>query len=275
LADALVEYDFDPNTRHQFKKWTEVERHAVAILNELKERAEYSYEVRVYLNGPPVDLDEGKNIANLEIDSTPVNMRICAATDELLEPLIKYKIHPSAQRINTALTYTFSVPVKANEEVYLEEYSKASQITEFVIDSLRLIRPKDDIGVLELEVVPVLNYTPSIREPAQSRYRMELARFQPRRFDYSPSSLHPLDENEIKTVRETVEARLPLQQRFEYAIGRFRNSIERYSQDDPERLLEWAIALEALYLNDVRQAWREAPMIGVSNHKAKAEWELT
>lgn len=39
-------------------------------------------------------------------------------------------------------------------------------------------------------------------------------------------------------------------QKIEYAIKRFRNSIERYSPDDPERLLEYAIALEAIYLSD-------------------------
>ena len=250
LADALVAHQFDPSTRHQFKKWTDVKELVTTNLSEIRNRTEYSYEVRVYLNGPPVDLDANKNIANLSINNTTVHIDICTATDALLEPLVKYKKHPSAQRINTVLLYTFSAPVQASEEVYLREYSNAAKVTEFVIDSLRLIRPKDDIGVLALEVVPTTKFTPYIREPAENRYRMELSTFQPRRFDFSPSSLLALDEKDIDMVRKTVEARLPQKQRFEYAIGRFRNSIERYSPDDPERLLEWAIALESLYLND-------------------------
>jgi hypothetical protein len=42
----------------------------------------------------------------------------------------------------------------------------------------------------------------------------------------------------------------PKNKKIEYAIKRFRNSIERYSPNDPERLLEYAIALESIYLND-------------------------
>lgn len=37
---------------------------------------------------------------------------------------------------------------------------------------------------------------------------------------------------------------------FEVGIRRFRDSWERYSPDDPERLLDIAIAFEAIFLND-------------------------
>lgn len=38
---------------------------------------------------------------------------------------------------------------------------------------------------------------------------------------------------------------------LKYALRRLRSSVERYAPSDPERLLEYAIALEALYLNDI------------------------
>lgn len=81
-----------------------------------------------------------------------------------------------------------------------------------------------------------------------------MASFEPRRFDFSPASTSPLTIEEVEVVRKIVLMRLSSNKpawRFQHAINRFGNSIEKYSPEDPERLLEYAIALEALYLNDI------------------------
>jgi hypothetical protein len=122
-----------------------------------------------------------------------------------------------------------------------------------MVDALRLIRCHDDIGVIALEVIQLDSLTPAVRKTWADRYQPELARIEPQRLEFGPPSLVPLSDGEIDQLRRFVSALCGEQGKFKglmYALKRFRSSVERYSPSDPERLLEYAIALEALYLND-------------------------
>jgi hypothetical protein len=253
LAAQLTSLGFEPAARKSFDKWTKARENTYAELLTLNNLTDYEYEVRIFLNGPTVDSDEDIEIASLQIDNRPVVVSLGYATDELLTPLVEYDTTPGFNKINTAVRYTIRVPVDSGEEDYLIEYSNAASIAELVLDGLRLCRPDEDIGVLALEVLPSGTLTPSIRKTWATRFQAELARFEPKRFDFAPASASPLKDEEIAILKRTVISLLPGESsdwRYRHAIGRFRNSIEKYSPLDPERLLEHAIALEALYLND-------------------------
>lgn len=254
LAKEIVILGFSPTARAKFDKWDIAAKRTLAEIDAVKSRKDYKYEARVFLNGPPIDLAEDAVIAHLALEKRPIEVFLGYATDEILSPLVEYKTHPAIQRINTIIRYEIDVPVEAGEDPYLEEYARASLVAQFVLDSLRLCRPREDIGILALKMIPRSILTPDIREPWANRYHSELASFEPRRFDFSPASTSPLTIEEVEVVRKIVLMRLSSNKpawRFQHAINRFGNSIEKYSPEDPERLLEYAIALEALYLNDI------------------------
>lgn len=253
LAKELVAHEFNLAERAKFQKWEIVWKNLFEKLDQLRLEDEYHYEVLVFLNGPLVDFREDIIIANLLLQGKPIEISLGYATDEIMTPLIEYKRHPAIEKINTVIKYKVNIPIEAGEEDYLIQYHNASLVAQLLLDSLRLSRPLDDIGVLAIEVVPISFTAPIIRKTWASQFQNELARFEPKRFDFSPASLLPLNEQEIKKIKEVVALMLPeedLRWNFTYAMKRFRNSIERYSVDDSERLLEYAIALESLYLND-------------------------
>lgn len=253
LAAQLTSLGFEPAARKAFDKWEKARENTYAELLALNDLADYEYEVRIFLNGPSIDSNEEIEIASLQIDSRPIMVSLGYATDELLTPLVDYSVTPGFGKINTVVRYAIRVPVDSGEDDYLIEYVNAASIAELVLDGLRLCRPDEDVGVLALKVLPSGPLVPSIRETWANRFQAELARFQPRRFDFAPASATPLRNEEIATLESTVISLLPgefCDWRCRHAIGRFRNSIEKYSPSDPERLLEYAIALEALYLND-------------------------
>jgi Apea-like HEPN len=253
LAAQLTSLGFEPSTRKSFDQWVSARENTYAELLALNSLVHYEYEVRIFLNGPPVDSDEGFEIASLQIGNRPIVVSLGYATDELLTPLVEYDTTPGFDKINTVVRYSIRVPVDSGEEDYLIEYDNAASIAELVLDGLRLCRPDEDIGVLALEVLPLTTLTPSIRKTWANRFQAGLARFAPKRFDFAPASADPLKNEEIEILKKTVIASLSGEcraWRYRHAVGRFRNSIERYSPSDPERLLEYAIALEALYLSD-------------------------
>jgi hypothetical protein len=254
LAEALVDQDFDPTSRSAFDRWSATVDGVVSRLEQLAERPDYEYEVRIFLNGPAIDSAEDVLLGELSVRGEPVRVFLAYATDDLLDPLVDYTVVEGFNKVNTIVRYRTKVAVEADEVPYLQRYADAAEVAELFVDALRLVRCKEDIGVLALEIVELDSLTPGIRKTWADRYQAELARFQPRRFDFGAPSTVPLTDAELKRLRGAIYSLLGAQGSFKglkYALRRFRSSVERYAPSDPERLLEYAIALEALYLNDI------------------------
>jgi len=253
IAKELVGQGFELSEKSRFDKWDSVCIKTFEKLSQLKLEDEYHYEVLIFLNGPLIDYEEDVIIANLALQGKPIKILLGYAVDEIMTPLVEYAQHPAIDKINTVIKYRVNIPIEAGEDDYLVQYHNASLVAQLLLDSLRLCRPIDDIGVLAIEVVPISFTAPVIRKTWANQFQSELARFEPRRFDFSPASPLPLSEKEIERIKGITSLMLPdddLPWNLQYAMRRFRNSIERYSVDDAERLLEYAIALESLYLND-------------------------
>ena len=253
FARELAKNKFNLSKHSEFRKWDTVCKDSLEELEKLKLEENYNYEVCIFLNGPLIDELEDILIANLLFKDKPIEISLGYATDDALKPLVKYEIHPAFEKINTVIKYKVVIPIEAGEEEYLIQYHHASLVAQVLLDSLRLCRPLDDIGVLAIEVLPDSFSAPSIRKTWVSQYQHESAIFEPKRFDFSSASPLPLAEEEVKNVKIVVQLMLSktgFDQHCSYAMRRFRNSIERYSVNDSERLLEYAIALESLYLND-------------------------
>ena len=254
LAAALVVTGFELSQRGSFSRWPEAIDSSLTRLLELRSFAHYDYEVRIFLNGPTIDSCDDQPVADLRVGDKGIEVTLSYATDSLLQPLVEYRTTPGYDKVNTVVRYRTRVPVDTGEQPYLDEYVTAAQVAELVVDALRLIRCTDDVGVIALEIIESDTFTPAIRKTWADRYQVELATHQPSRFDFGAASHDPLSDEELSRLQRTVCALLEqhgLSGRIKIALGRFRNSVERYSPSDPERLLEYAIALEALYLSEL------------------------
>lgn len=264
LVEQLKIAGFDPAARQHFDSWEMVKEGTVSALKEIELLNEDSYEIRIFFNGPLIDQSEDVPLINLSKAGRTIRVVLGYATDDLLTPLsndgrpTSWKGEPviGVEKINTVAKYKVIIPAKDNEKSYSIEYSYASYLARLILDSLRLCRPLDDIGIITIEIHPLSPFAPHIQKTYDYAYEYQsyMAPYTPKRFDFSPASKAQLTNEELESVSRAILLMLPSitpkNKKIEYAIKRFRNSIERYSPDDPERLLEYAIALEAIYLND-------------------------
>lgn len=253
FALALVANGFSTAARSEFAAWSEAIERLHESLTAIYKRTAYRYDVRVFLNSPLIDDVTDAEIAALKLGDRPITVRLGYATDELLTTS-EYEAPDGYGKTNTVIRYEIELPVSAHEDEYLAEYRHAAELAEVAVDALRLLRPKDDIGVLSLEVVPEGPLTPAIRRTWAYRYRPELARFHPVRFEFALATPPVVSREELDRLRHFISLLVSEKGRghaMQQALRRFRNSFERYTPTDAERLLEYAIALEALYLSDI------------------------
>ena len=255
LARSLIAHGFDPASRGQFEEWSAVVEEITLHLQDLRTLDRYEYEVRIFLNGPPADLEGEVFVVHLDQDEEPISVAICYASDQLVSQLVEHdhQAVPDYAKINTIFRYRITLCVEDEEESYLQAYPRASRVGALLLDGLRLLRPGDDIGILALEIVPIDDFAPEIRKTWAESFRAELARFYPRRFDFRVSQFSPFQEGEVKDLGALVLLLLGESGRSRpifQARSRLANSIDRYAPDDPERLIEYAIALESLFLSD-------------------------
>ena len=253
LARSLVTHGFDPASRGQFEGWSAVEEKISQYLQDLRTLDRYEYEVQIFLNGPPADFENDASLVDLVRGEETISVGVCYASDQLVGRLVEHEEVPGYEKINTVLRYRVSLPVEAEEEQYLQTYPRASEVGALLLDGLRLLRPGDDIGILALEIAAVDDFAPTIRKTWADRFQTELARFYPSRFDFRPPQCSALQESEV-TILETLvsllEGKSGRSRPILQARRRLANSIDRYTPDDPEKLIEYAIALESLFLSD-------------------------
>ena len=253
LARSLVTHGFDPASRDQFEGWSAVKEEIIQHLQDLRTLDRYEYEVQIFLNGPPADFEGEASLVDLVQGEETISVGVCYASDQLVGRLVEYEEVPGYEKINTVLRYRISLPVEDEEESYLQAYPQASVVGALLLDGLRLLRPGDDIGILALEIVAVDDFAPTIRKTWADRFQTELARFYPRRFDFRLPQGSVLQEEEVTNLGTLVSllvGKSGLSRSILQARRRLANSIDRYAPDDPEKLIEYAIALESLFLDD-------------------------
>lgn len=255
LARSLVTHGFDPASRDQFEGWSAVKEEITQHLQDLRTLDRFEYEVQIFLNGPPADFEGEASLVDLVQGEETISVGVCYASDQLVSHLVEQEHQkvPGYEKINTVLRYRISLPVEDEEESYLQAYPQASVVGALLLDGLRLLRPGDDIGILALEIVAVDDFAPTIRKTWADRFQTELARFYPRRFDFRPPQCSVLQEEEVTNLGTLVSLLVGKSGRSRsilQARRRLANSIDRYAPDDPEKLIEYAIALESLFLDD-------------------------
>lgn len=258
LSDELNGLGFTPEKPESFQRWDDAIDGTLDRLAQLAAREENLYDVMAFLNGPLVDSDEEVSLGEITVSGTLVEVFLGPAPDELLTRLVRGDYHlsklplPNLSPVNSVLRYQIGVRVDAPVDTYLSVYADGAEILGRAMDVLRLLR-EEDIGIVTLHVFGARWATPDIRTSHERTYQPEFAARNPRRSFYYGHTAEPLTEPEFATLRAVAPVYLNGEVKikgFPVAMRRFRDSRERYHPDDPEALLDVAIAFEAIFLND-------------------------
>lgn len=258
LESALTALGFRLEAPAEFTAWDAVVTDVDAALGRLAARDVHRYRVRALLNGPLVDQDEPLVLAALAdwtdtVLQGPITLE--PATDRLLEEMTSEYEHrvlaPAVERSNAVLSFTVGRAVDESVERYRELYPLAANVVTCIVDVLRLLTP-DDIGVAYLTTREVEPFTPDIPLNYAWEYQPQYAVDVPRRLAFHPPSLPAFSDTQRTEAERLILARfeLPEVKGLGVMLRRFRDSYERYDARDPERLLDLAISLEAVFLND-------------------------
>lgn len=239
--------------------WGRIPDFILDDLSALADISDYVYHALVYLNGPLIDMEKivlvdlGWNDGLLLRDQ----ITLSPASDEDLA--LAAQEHPTPARLpygvqnsNTILRFTLALSADAPVEEYRRLYPFAVDVAIRVLDAIRLVAG-GDLGISYVKLISAADLTPAAPTNYAWEYQPEYAVYIPRRTVFkAPSVADSLAEESVVILQRLVLHRLGETdlKGFPVAIRRFRDSYERYDSEDPERLLDLAIALEALFLND-------------------------
>lgn len=247
-------------------------------------RERYTYESLAYLNGPALDTDEQLEIFGKltcgDVDSECIHVTrvvLIPASDELIAhaataaPYGGAKLPTGVERCNTIIKLELSLAVEASPSRYYDLYPISVHVAERVLEALRVTRP-EDIGISYIAIRAIEAGTPWAATEEWAVAGSRAPDWTPRRPTYAPVSLTPLSDTEARRVVALAPSMMwpPQVRGLPIARRRLRDAYERYPVDDAERLLEYAIALEAMVLNDqqskselgFRAAIRTARLLG-------------
>jgi hypothetical protein len=222
----------------------------------------FEYQAVAFLNGPKLESDSINLLDALTFGATgeyPIevtSVSLSYTTDELLShgvsgSPIGAKLPIGTEHSNLAIVIELRIPVRADPDRYYDLYPTCEHIASVVLESIRLVR-SEDIGISSIAIRGMADPSPWAPTEEWVYSGSRVAQWTPRRPTYAAASDVPMSESEVASVIELIPKILwpPKIAGLAIAQRRFRDGYERYAADDPERLLEFTIALEAILLND-------------------------
>lgn len=223
----------------------------------------FEYEAIAFLNGPVLQDERIEFLRELisgPSEKYPIEVRsvhLSYTTDEHLSYGVvgtSYsgaKLPTGTENSNLSIVIALAIPVHADPHRYYDLYPIAEHVASVVLEALRLVRP-EDIGISSIAIRSTNDYSPWAPSVEWVYSGARVAQWTPRRPTYATASEHPITAPELQAAIELAKKILepPTVVGLPIAQRRFRDGYERYPADDPERLLEFTIALEAILLND-------------------------
>jgi len=238
-----------------FDEWRAVVEGVVKTLSELETRQNHLYEARAYLNAPVCDFEGSKLLLGRD-DSTAFSVSIAQATDHDLSTMIEgygyaAQLPPGLYDCNTVLRIPLSAPVLGTLESFESLYPMAAELAARVLDVFRIVFG-EDIGICALTLESTQFGAPTIRQKYHHRFNPAFGPYLPQRFAFPSVTDRVITDEELRgssslLARHVADTKV---KGFGVALRRFRDTWDRHWPDSPERLLDIAIALEALFLND-------------------------
>lgn len=280
LIPTLEAAGCDPHHPAAFDDWDHVIDETVSRLRRLAERETWAYDVVALLNAPALDHDLPMHLVDTTVAGQTVALTLESASDSLLNEIQHREYNLTGvgrgvvtAPINAALRYRVEVPVHAPMRDYVRVLEDGVALFTRVVDVLRLVRA-DDVGIVGVESFPAEPEAPTIRYQYDVGHNPTYASVTPRRSYFFLESAEPLSDEALGRVRRALPSYLDGLhgvQGLEVAVRRYRDSRERHRPGEPESLLDLAVALEAVLLNDAasghgelgyRLALRAARLVG-------------
>lgn len=152
---------------------------------------------------------------------------------------------------NTMLRIPLSAPVLGTLQDFESLYPLAAELAARALDVLRIVFG-EDIGICALTIESKQFGAPTIRQKYHTRFNPAFGPYMPQRVAFPSVPTRVITEQEL-TESASLLARHVANtdvKGFGVALSRFRDAWDRHWPVSPERLLDIAIALEALFLND-------------------------
>jgi hypothetical protein len=258
FSEAVEAIAGPTETAASFEGWDEVEERIVAWLNELEQREVHRYVGVAYLNGPICDF-EGAVSLTVGAPDADGAISIAAATDSDLSEMIEgygygETLPAGLYNCNTVVRVQLLAPVLGAVDEFEALYPKAADVFARVLDVLRIVHG-GDIGISAMTVRTTDFGAPGIRPRHYTQYNPAHSPYVPLRLAFSSDPGAPVSEENLADAKRLLALHLrDVDIRgFSVALQRFRDSWERHWPASEERLLDIAIALEALFLNDVKE----------------------
>lgn len=239
-----------------FGAWSSLADHVVAALNELELREYHQYSAYVYLNGPLCDFTGFFSLLAGTSSASAASIQIAPASDEDISRMIEgfdssARVPLGLNNCNAMLCIPLRVPVLGTVAQFEGLYPLAADLAARAVDVLRIVHG-DDIGIVGMTVTSENFGAPILRQTYHTQYNAVYASYQPHRIAYAFVPSRPISEAELIQCQGLLSHHLVDTEvkGFAIALRRFRDTWERHWPDDPERLLDIAIALEAIFLND-------------------------
>lgn len=235
-----------------------------ARLARLASQEVFRYQALAYFNGPPLDTDAPvvlfpEGVVYDAEGPVPIwapRLALVAATDTHLEHALAASYQPrelpvGMDRCNLVLEIDFELPTSAPPGRFYDLYPNGVRLAEAVLEALRLLRP-EDLGMSHFTIRSTAPHTPWAATGQWVDAGARASEWTPRRAAYAPVPPAPLTSDDAAVLPLLCEHAVwpPEVRGLAIARRRFRDAYERYAADDPERLLEHAITLEAVLLND-------------------------
>ncbi|MGH7605489.1 MAG: hypothetical protein ACRENK_16030 [Gemmatimonadaceae bacterium] len=238
-----------------FSRWTELGEVVIAELTELESRSQHAYTAYAFLNGPLIDLTHSFELASTETGDRST-VFIQHATDLDLAKVVEgfgyaAQLPLGFHNCNTLLRLPLFVPVLGQIIDFENLYAKAAEIFARALDIFRIVRGTD-LGIAGIIVESTQLGTQGIRPTYHTRYNQAYGPYLPHRVAFGRAEASALTEDELASVTALFRRHLRNIdiKGFPVALRRFRDTWERHWPESEERLLDIAIALEALFLND-------------------------
>ena len=238
-----------------FDDWHAVVEGIISTLVDLEGREEHRYNAFAYLNGPLFDCPASRILLGTEASRTG-SVLIAQATDTDLTKMIEGFGYAAAlpaglNECNTLLTIPLTGPVLGTVVEFESCYPSAASTAARALDVLRVVFG-EDIGICALLIEPAQFGAPELRKSYHTKFNPSVGAFLPQRVAFPAVPERTISESELDEASALLARHIGETDVKGFGVGlrRFRDAWDRHWPDSPERLLDIAIALEALFLND-------------------------
>ncbi len=240
-------YDIDTFLEIESNKWYDFHRKK---FEGIKNRKNYEYEICYYLNSPICTSENGTKLGIFKYYDKNISLQTSYVNDDELGTLTyDFSEKDYLKYVNTKISYNAKIPIEAEVSTFEDLYKEAEDIGKRLLTNLRLAY-EFEIGVLTLKIKSRDQFTPDIRSGNNIEFSNKYTAYLPKRFIFFTDTPIDIQETDCLRLFKRLNKVQEIDDWLKIACKRFNLSIDNYFVYNHDRLLDIAIAFEAIFLND-------------------------